>query len=133
MLCQTREGPVAKHPERYQQPSNDIKMKTDSEEEEPTPRPMKTKDRYSGSEYSDVEQDEHFQTPLTLKKPKNRKPVVDIVLEDSTLSELSDVEESEQAENSKGIKLMDGHKRAPVHDHHNPTCCLLTTFTLVLL
>jgi hypothetical protein len=105
----------------YQQPvtSDDIEMEI--EDEEPTPRPTKKKDQHS-VECSDVEQDEQFQTPLTLKKPKNRKSTF-IEIDDSSLSELSDLEEpkkvNEKGKGKKAVKakIKDGRNKAKVCNH----------------
>jgi len=113
MLVDTDEHPVSKRTkDEYSEP---IESDGDTEmEDEATPRPMKKKDQPSGSEYSDVEQDEQFQTPLTLKKPKNSRPIV-VDIDISSLSELSDAEE-QKGTTGKGKRkvVKDSRKRVKV-------------------
>jgi hypothetical protein len=96
------------------------------EDEEATPCPTKKEDQHFGSEYSDVEQDEQFQTPLMLKKPKN-KPQFVIDLDNSSLSEMLEDKLDKAREKSKGkkkavVKDKDSRKRAKVYATNDSTC-----------
>lgn len=96
---------------------SDVEMESE-EDQEPTPRPRKNRNRSPtpSAEEIDLEEDEHFKTPRSLKK---RKPATEVVtMETSELSGSEESEESEEENNRKktktGAKGKEGYRSTKV-------------------